>query len=798
MIFLPLKKKYFEGIKRCTGLLFNGRHAWLKRLLAVLFIFLIWLLLPLPSPLFKNSYSTVILDENDNILKVYLNRDEQWCLPPDARQAVPEKLKTAVLVYEDRYFYHHPGVNPVSLFRAIYQNITSGRVVSGASTITMQVARLRKPKNRNYFNKMKEILMAVKIEVHFNKEEILRLYLDHAPYGGNIIGYKAAVHRFFGKIPGQVTWSEAAMLAVLPNAPGLITPTANRQRLIEKRNNLLKKLNKAGIIDNETLTLSMLEEVPEKVIPFDDLAPHLSRRLKQQYPASEIIKTTLNKEIQEKIARFTTRHLEYLSQFGIRNGCVLVAETETGKVKAYVGSQKFYDEKSLGQVDGITAPRSAGSILKPFLYAMAMDDGIILPQTLIKDVPTSFDAFSPANATETYDGILTAHDALARSLNVPAVRLLNIYGVYPFYIFLKNAGVTTLFRNADDYGLPLILGGAEVTAWDLTRLYRGLARGGVFEPLQVIEDQTHGMKASSAPLISKGACYLTLEILKELKRPGAEYFWRQYSNQYPIAWKTGTSYGHKDSWAVGTTPEWTIAVWIGNFDGEGNKNLSGAGSAGPLLFQVFNSLPHRSELSWFEKPENNLATVELCAETGFLAGENCPNTILAEAPADMKPLRICPYHEAFFLDRESRYAVCSQCWEPGYTKKSYLVFPPDVAQFLYEKGYPVQKVPPHNPRCPANMGNRDLQILYPYENAILWLPRDFNLRYQEVVFRAANRNPSLKVYWYLNEKLLGTTSGNHIITSAVPVGWHEIFVIDDAGNKDRKKFYVDRRQETRE
>ncbi|MFO7657884.1 MAG: penicillin-binding protein 1C [Bacteroidales bacterium] len=794
-ISCQLVNKGIATIGRFFTLMFTGRHAWTKRISAVLLIFLVWLLLPLSQPFFKNSYSKVILDENNNLLKVYLNSDEQWCLPPDNEEVIPEKLKKAVLTYEDRYFYYHPGVNPVSVLRAIFQNISSGKVISGASTITMQVARIRKSRDRNYLNKLREIFTALKMEAHLSKDDILRLYLNHAPYGGNIVGYRTAIHRFFGKDPGQLTWGEAAMLAVLPNAPGLITPTANREKLIEKRNNLLVKLRKKGIIDDETLNLAMLEEVPGSILPFNDTAPHLARRLHQMYPDKSIIKTTLDKTIQEKTARFTERHLEYLNQFGIRNGCVLVAETQTGKVKAYVGSQKFYHERSQGQVDGIMAPRSAGSVLKPFLYALTIDEGIILPQTLIKDVPTSFEAFSPTNATGTYDGIVTARDALARSLNVPAVRLLNIYGVYPFYTFLKNAGLTTLFRQADDYGLPLILGGAEVNAWDITILYRGLANGGVFESLQVLDDGQRQKNTATAALISKGACFLTLEMLKELKRPGAEYFWRQYNNQYPIAWKTGTSYGHKDSWAVGVSPEWTIAVWIGNFTGEGNKNLSGAGSAGPLLFQVFNSLPRDPALTWFEKPEIDLMPVELCAETGFLAGENCKNRTIAQAPVNMKPLRICPYHETFFLDRDNKYAVCSQCWEPGYTKKPFLIFPPDVVQFLFEKGNPVQKAPHHNPRCPASMGNKDLQIIYPYENAILWVPRDFNLRYQKVVFRAANRNPEANVYWYLNDKLLGTTTREHVITSTVPTGWHEIFVIDDAGNKDRKRFYVDRKQE---
>ncbi len=773
----------------------GGRHARIKRFfLTMILVFIIWLILPLPEPLFNAGYSTVVVDEDNQILKVFLNADEQWCLPPSDRPNLPFKLKTAVLIYEDRYFYKHPGINPVSLIRAFYQNITRGEIISGASTITMQVARMRKPKKRTYLNKLREMFQALKIECRYRKDEILQMYLDHAPYGGNILGYQAAVYRYFGKIPDQLTWSEAAMLAVLPNAPGLISPTANRQKLVQKRNMLLRKLYELELIDIETFQLALLEEVPDGTVPFEDHAPHLSRRLKLRYFGEDLIVTTLRKEIQIEVSRYTARHLEYLNQFGIRNGCAIVAETSSGKVRAYVGSQKFFDENSQGQVDGVTAPRSAGSVLKPFLYALAIDDGILLPQTLIKDIPTYFDAFSPANATETFDGIVTARDALIRSLNVPAVRLLNVYGVFPFYTFLKDAGIQTLFRSADDYGLPLIIGGVEVTAWDMARLFRGLANGGVFEPMVILENSEDIGSNGTVSLVSRGSCLLTLEMLKELKRPGADYYWKKYRNQYPLAWKTGTSYGHRDAWAVGVNPEWTIAVWIGNFDGEGNKNLSGAGSAGPLLFQIFNSLPHNPELIWFEKPEMDFTDVELCAETGFLAGEQCLNKIVARAPRFMKPLRVCPFHERVFMDRENRYAVCSQCWQKGYHRTSVLVYPADVMQCLYQKGILLENMPQHNPQCPVIRKQKDLQILYPYDNAILWIPRDFNQRYQKVVFRAAERFAERKVYWYLNDKYIGTTIANHIITAHLQVGWHEVFVMDEDGNKDVRKFFVQRKE----
>lgn len=805
-------------------------------------LLLFYLLIPLPSSLFKPDYSTVVLDERSQILRVFLNRNEQWSLPPQEDLEIPQKLKTAVLAYEDRYFYYHPGINPAALARALRQNLSSRRTVSGASTLTMQVARLIAPKQRTYLNKLLEIFQALKIETQYSKEEILRLYLNHAPYGGNIVGYQAASLRYFRKLPEALTWGEAAALAVLPNAPGLISPDVNREALKSKRDRLLRRLQAQGSIDAETCRLALLEPLPEGSFPFEMLAPHLGQYLKDQLAAQQrggsggIIFTTLNADYQRAIEEIVRRQAGYLQKEGIMNAAVLVAETGSGKVRAYIGSQNFFDAAARGQVDGVRAPRSPGSLLKPLLYALCMDEGILLPQTLLNDVPTFYGAFSPNNADEKYDGIVTAKDALVRSLNVPAVRLLYTYGVSPFYLFLKSAGVSTLFRTADDYGLPLILGGAEVRVWDMARLFRGLANGGRFEPLEVLEGSgAQGAKgiaqsavrmeqsaerktpppvryalrsihlappsthhaAPAAPLASPMACYLTLNMLRELKRPGAEYYWEQYQNQWPLAWKTGTSYGQRDAWAVGVNPQWTIAVWVGNFSGEGNASLAGARCAGPLLFEIFNYLPKDPNHSWFAKPEEDVATLEICLETGFLAGSDCPNRVFVEAPRYMKPLRLCPYHQRIFVSEDEKYQVCSLCWEPGhYHGRERLVYPPEVAQYLRERGQIVGDLPPHKPDCPGQVsqgagGQLALQIVYPQEDARLWVPRDFGGELQKVILRAAHRENQRMIYWYLDDRYLGSTVNRHEKAVELARGWHVLEVVDETGFRDRKRFYAD-------
>ena len=767
-----------------------------RKILPILFLLLLiaYFFIRLPEPLFKNDYSTVILDRNNQILRVFLNKQEQWQFPPDAELEIPYKLKVAVLEYEDKYFYDHPGINPVAIIRAFYQNITSGHIISGASTLTMQVTRLMEPKERTYLNKIYEILRALKIEIKYSKEEILKLYLDHAPYGGNIIGYQAAALRYFNVIPTKLTWGQAAMLAVLPNAPGLISPVSNPQILIEKRNTLLKHLMQAAIIDTETCDLACREEIPDHSMSLGFSAPHLSRRLKMQAGKASIIKTTIDKKLQNEIEDIVMIHGNYLESEGIKNVSALVVETQTGKVAAYVGSDDFFDYESKGQVDGVLAPRSSGSILKPFLYALSMDEGYILPQTLIKDVPSFYGAFSPANADLNYRGIVPASQALIQSLNVPAVRLLYQYGYEPFYYFLKEAGVSTLFRHYEDYGLSLILGGAETTLWDMAQIYRGLGRCGHFGNIYLLKSDK-AINGSNKNLISAGACYLTLNILNELHRPGSEAYWQQYQNQWPLAWKTGTSYGQRDGWAIGVSPQWTIAVWVGNFEGQGNANLSGSGCAGPILFEIFNYLPKDPALSWFIKPENDLDKINICMDTGFLAGDYCPHITSVDAPVHMKPLKICPYHRQIIVDKTEDEQVCSLCWQDiDYHSIIKLIYPPDVSQYLRKNGQIVESLPPHRSSCPAVAQGNPLQIIYPQEKTALWIPRDFDGTLQKVNLKAAHQQKNCQVYWYLDNKYKGCSLEIHELPIVLTKGWHELEVVDEAGNSNHVKFYANLRE----
>ncbi len=753
-------------------------------------IFLIYLAVPLPSPLVEDNYSLVVNDDSGEYLRVFLNEDEQWCFPPSDSINVPEKLQKAVICFEDKYFYWHPGINPVSVARASYQNISNGRIVSGASTITMQVARLIEKRPRTFFNKFLEMLLALKIELYYSKEEILKLYLDHAPFGGNIKGYRAAAERYFEKTPSDLSWAEAAALAVLPNSPGMVNLSSGKEILREKRDRLLKKLYDRGELDESAYRLALHEPVISRIYPFRIMAPHLTQAIYNSNPEKFSINTTIDRNIQLYIEMIVKEQSRFLEREGVRNLAALVVETKTGKIKAYVGSQDYFDDESQGMVNGVTAARSSGSILKPFLYALSMDEGIIIPQTYIKDVRTYFDAFSPQNADEKFNGILPANEALIRSLNIPAVRLLNTYGIYRFYSFLKNAGVSTLFRPADDYGLPLIIGGAEVTMMDMTMLFRGLANSGMFSPPYFIKEDSVKSSVTTSQLISPGACLLTLDILKELKRPGAEYYWEQYQNQRPIAWKTGTSYGGKDAWAMGVSPEWTIGVWVGNFDGESNPNLSGAASAGPLLFEIFNYLPHNPREKWFDVVGYEFKGAIICKETGFLAGPYCGEKESVNVPSHMKPLRLCPFHKNVFVNSTAECSVCSRCWDSGYKEKHFLVYPANVVYHLNQRGHPVEEIPAHNPACTQITNINQLEFLYPVNSTKIWLPKDYGGVFQKIVSRIAHKKPGNNVFWYLDDTYLGITRDKHEMAISLDKGWHNLSVIDQDGYADKIKFYV--------
>ncbi|HLV10708.1 MAG TPA: penicillin-binding protein 1C [Halanaerobiales bacterium] len=783
-----------------------------KLLLILLLLYLaaVWCLIALPEPLFKVDYSTVVLDREGEFLRVFLNEDEQWCLPP-TEQEIPHKLKEAVICFEDKRFYSHPGIDPFALARALWQNLFRFERISGASTITMQVARLARPKERNLRNKVLEMVQALKIELKYDKEDIFKLYLDHAPYGGNIIGYQAAAYRYFGKSPEEISWAEAATLAVLPNNPALINPVEDSETLKRKRDFLLEKLLERGGIDRETYRMARAEPVPDKQIVFETVAPHLAERVKRN-AGDKIIQTTIDKGIQSDVNTIVQNYMEVIKKYGINNCAVLIAETESGAVRAYIGSNDYFDAENSGMVDGVRAFRSSGSILKPFLYGLAMDEGLILPQSQLKDIPVNYGAYRPYNYSRKFEGMVSAREALVRSLNAPTVALLDEYGVERFYSFLKNAGISSLFRLPEEYGLPLILGGAEVSLWETTSIYRGLGNYGSFGELTVLyndgimDDKLYNnagiddsFNNKRRQLITGGSSYLVLDILKDLKRPGIEYSRDLLSLGGQIAWKTGTSYGNRDAWAAGVSPEWTIGVWVGNFDGRESKALTGLQAAAPLFFRIFNYLEKDGSQRWFEEAAD-LKEIEVSAQTGYRLRENQLKDLAEEvelinvkAPALAKPLRYSPYEKVIYLNQAGTEEVCSFCREPGDVKRVLkAVYPPEVVEHLKARGYRVSDIPSHRNSCPVAGNRNPIQFTYPSAESVIVIPRGLDGEYQKVTARVAHSYEDSKLYWYLDREYLGETAGSHHKTLSLDNGQHVIHVVDGNGYFQEIAFYVRR------
>lgn len=764
------------------------RRRYLFLLLTALLVLAAYLAIPLPR--FSNHYSTVVRDHQGRLLRAFLSLDHQWRFPPDRDYRISKPLLACVLTYEDRHFPWHSGVDLHAVLRASWKNLRHLKVVEGASTLSMQTIRLAQRRPRTLINKFLEALQAIKLELCWSKSRILLTYLNHAPYGGNVEGIQAAAMRYFGKNPRQLTWSEAATLAVLPNSPGLISPVMNREQLLAKRNALLDRLKREAVISPAIARLANEEPLPHRLHSFQIAGAHWSQRFHNDPSRrGKIIHSSLDRNIQILVEHAVTEHARTTAREGIRHIAAVVLDTQTAEVKAYVGSPDFFDFDASGHIDGAAAPRSTGSILKPFLYALSMDAGLVLPRTWIRDVPTFYGAFSPANADRGYGGLVTARNALIQSLNVPAVRLLNLYGTDRLYRFLQNAGLSTLFRNPDEYGLTLILGGGEACLLELAGLYRGLGAGGEFLP-----PRSHAGPSNPVfypQLISSQSCFLTLEILRDLKRPGAEYYWRQYSSSRPVAWKTGTSYGQRDAWSLGITPCWTIGIWAGNFNGEGNPRLSGAGTAAPLMFQLFNSLPTGNRAPWFSSQELDFQKVKLCRDSGFRAGPNCPHSITLNAPPRARPLPVCPYHRKVYLTLDEKHQVCSKCWIPGqYKSGTRLVLPPEVAQFMRSRGIGYKPLPPHLPGCPSVPADNHLRIVYPEPNARVMIPRDFQGVWQRITVTVAHSLPESRVFWYVDGEYHGETRSTHKKALLLEAGWHRILVIDDEGNHQERRLLV--------
>jgi penicillin-binding protein 1C len=781
-----------------------------KRLLigdAIALALVIWFAFALPSPLFLSPTSYVLEAADGALLSATIARDGQWRFPP--ADSVPDKFAQCIIAYEDKRFYKHPGVDLLAMARAMRQNFRARGIVSGGSTLTMQTIRLSRRKNRTVAQKILEMILAVRLEAGYSKKEILKLYAANAPFGSNVVGLEAAAWRYYGRNPQSLSWGEMATLAVLPNSPALVHPGRNVNRLILKRNNLLDALAGLKIIDHQTANLSKLEPVPGKPLPLPQDAPHLLNRFKTERTAlgveSTRIRTTIDDQLQRRINALLKRYHNRYRANDIDNIAALVLDVKKGTVLGYAGNIYQPEQSALeSHVDMIRAPRSPGSTLKPILYASMLHDGLILPQTLIPDIPTQIGNYSPQNYDLGYDGAIAADRALSRSLNIPAVKLLQNYKYPRFYDQLKKLGFSTLNQPADHYGLSLILGGSEVTMWDLSKAYLGMARSlnhaneyhGLYNPHDY-DAPTYILKPVSKPeenelekntLLDNGSIWNTFNAMEELMRPGEEGLWEQFNSAQRIAWKTGTSFGFRDAWAVGLTPDYVICVWVGNADGEGRPGLTGIDVAAPVLFDILRQLPAGK---WFATPASKLKKMRVCRQSGYKAGINCPETIEQLVPAAGEKTVVCPYHKMVHLDKTATYRVTDLCVNPSdMLHQPWFILPPAMEYYYKEKHSDYKPLPAFLPGCTDLTGQNVMDMIYPKNHAAVYIPIELNGQRGKVVFTATHKNPEAKIYWHIDNEYVATTAHQHQLSLSPPPGKHTLTLVDDKGERFVQQFTI--------
>ncbi|PAW94169.1 penicillin-binding protein 1C [Mucilaginibacter sp. MD40] len=771
---------------------------------AILLALLIWFAFCLPKPLFKSSTSYVIDDDKGQLLGASIAEDGQWRFPYNPN--VPDKFSKCIIAFEDKRFNHHWGFDPLAFGRAVKQNLRNKRVTSGGSTITMQVIRLATHHNRTIWNKIAEIMMAMRLELGYSKKEIMALYASNAPFGSNVIGLDAAAWRYFGRSADKLSWGEMAALAVLPNSPSLVHPGKNRRILLKKRNLLLARLQKQGTIDSTTAALARFEPVPDKPMPLPQLAPHLLQRFKADAKAANLsdtrITTSIKSNLQQQVVDVVEKHHQVLKANDINNLAAVVLDVETGATLAYVGNVSHReDPETESDVDVISAPRSPGSTLKPLLYASMLHDGLILPNSLIPDVPTQIAGYHPENFDLGYDGAVPASNALSRSLNVPAVKMLQQYKYERFYDMLKRTGITTLNQPADHYGLALILGGGENTLWELTGAYADMARvlnhynknGGKYDANDYHHPQYFytALKQSNLQnngLLDAGSIYYTLQAMEEVMRPGEEMLWQQFSSSQRVAWKTGTSFGFRDGWAIGVTPKYVVGVWVGNTDGEGRPGLTGINTAAPVLFEIFRLLPAARE--WFDVPLGELVKLNVCTESGYRAGQYCTDPVEQYVPKTCLKASVCPWHKMVHLSADRKYQVTANCVSPDkMVNQPWFVLPPSMEYYYKTKNYRYHVLPPFAPGCEQNDAN-PMELIYPKDGAKVYVPLEADGKRGRMICNAAHRVVGSKIFWHLDGTFVGQSSAYQQMALNPTPGKHKLTLVDGAGNTININFEV--------
>lgn len=774
----------------------------IKLVLATTIVLLIFYAFCLPDPLFDSPTSTIVYSSNGNLIGAHIADDGQWRFKSE--NELPERIRKSILVFEDRRFFYHHGIDIYRILKAFVQNIRHRRFISGGSTISMQVIRIsRKNPARNIFNKILEMILATRLEFQYSKKEIILLYASNAPFGGNVVGFEAASWRYFGLPPDQLSWAQAATLAVLPNSPALIHPGNNRRILLKKRNRLLKNMYALEVIDKTQYELALTEDIPPQPFPLPETAPHLTDKINILEKGNQVV-SSISEELQSQVQNIVRIHQNSNESNEIFNCAVIVVKNDNGEVLSYIGNTEDQQKLHDNYVDMIMANRSGGSILKPLLFVSAFEEGLISPKQLLPDIPVNIDGFTPENFNLKYCGAVRASEALSQSLNVPAVVVLKNYGISKFISRLRDFGLTTIIKDAEYYGLPLVLGSPDVKLWELAGVYSSFARtlrnynnsGKYYE--NDFRPPTYSKNAKKinskeldyAPVINAGSIYQLFEILTEVRRPDEEGDWEEFQSSRKIAWKTGTSFGLKDAWSVGVSGDFTVGVWVGNSNGKGRPGLVGAKLAAPIMFEVFSKLPGDK---WFEKPFDEMKQVVLCSESGYLISDNCerPDTVMISAKNNNLP--VCEFHKKILTDPTGESMIDENCQTAqNSVLSSRFVLPPTQEYYFRVKNPSYKGMPSKRMPCNSDKTSyvKSMEFIYPNKFTRVIIPKDYDGKKGKVIFKLAHNDPDATVYWHIDDKFIKSTTEFHNIEVLIEPGMHLLSATDQNGNQIFRKFEV--------
>lgn len=801
-----------------------GKRFSIRLLIAAGAIFLLFLLLnrvfPLPD---RIEYSTIVTDSKGEVVHAFLTSDQQWRMKTELKEISPLLRKT-IIEKEDKYFYYHRGINPAAIVRAFFSNMLQMKRTSGASTITMQLARALEPKKRTYWNKLAEGFRALQLEWKYNKDEILQLYLNKVPYGGNIEGVKSASILYFKKNPDHLSLAEITALSVIPNRPSSLVMGQHNDRIVEERNKWLRRWGREKVFPEKEIQDALSEPLTAARGAVPGFISHLAWKLKRK--GGDIIRTAIELNTQRKIEKLVKDYSRTLSLKNIHNAAVIVLDNTTHRVISYTGSADFRDTVDGGQVNGAAAVRQPGSTLKPLLYGLCIDAGLLTPKMMITDVAANYEGYAPENYDRKFNGYVTMEYALEHSLNIPAVKSLRALGKDKLIQKLAVCDFRQVKKDQQKLGLSMILGGCGATLEELTGLYSVFANEGKYvKPVYTLDDEegwqlqgpgndhagseAGGMKAGmektaggAAPageaktalksgqrgsgageqVMSPAATYMINETLSKVNRPDFPLNWESTVHLPKIAWKTGTSYGRRDAWSIGYNKHYTVGIWIGNFSALGIPELSGANVATPLLFTIFNTVDYDDDQTWFARPKDCDLRV-VCSETGLPPADHCTNLVTDYFIPLVSPSGRCDNMQEVLVSADEKISYCRSCQpESGYKKKLYKIIPPEMKEYFEENRIAYRKIPPHNPNC-EKIFREGVPVVTSPSNGNEYL---INKKDPEPLqLRCRVSNDVGKVYWYINNKFYRASeagSKQFFIPEEGPV---KISCTDDKGrNRD--------------